>query len=91
MTDEATAARILHDFRHVAVVGISPRPERDSHRVASYLRHVGYVITLVNPLVDRVLDLPVWPSLEAAPAPAAEPAAPVPTEPPTDAEEPPAA
>jgi predicted CoA-binding protein len=69
MTDEATAARILHDFRHVAVVGISPRPERDSHRVASYLRHVGYVITLVNPLVDRVLGLPVWPSLEAAPAP----------------------
>src|SRR6185436_2768834 len=54
---------------HVAVVGISPRIERDSHRVASYLRHVGYQITLVNPLVDRVLDLPVWPSLEAAPAP----------------------
>ena len=23
----------------------------------------------MNPLVDRVLDLPVWPSLEAAPAP----------------------
>lgn len=69
MTDEATAARVLREFRRVAVVGVSPRPERDSHRVASYLRHVGYTVTLVNPLVERVLDMPVWPSLEAAPGP----------------------
>jgi predicted CoA-binding protein len=69
VTDEATAGQVLRDFRHVAVVGISPRIERDSHRVASYLRHVGYVVTLVNPLVDQVLGMQVWPSLEAAPGP----------------------
>lgn len=69
MTDEATAGRVLREFTRIAVVGISPRIERDSHRVASYLRHVGYAITLVNPLVERVLDMPVWPSLEAAPGP----------------------
>jgi uncharacterized protein len=69
MTDEATAGQVLRDFKHITVVGISPRIERDSHRVASYLRHVGYAVTLVNPLVDRVLDMPVWPSLDAVPGP----------------------
>lgn len=69
MTDESTAGRVLRDFRHVTVVGISPRIERDSHRVASYLRHVGYVVTLVNPVVEQVLGMRVWPSLEAVPGP----------------------
>jgi predicted CoA-binding protein len=63
------AARILRDFRHVAVVGISDRPERDSHRVAAYLRRAGYTIVPVNPNVTEVLGLRCWPSLEAAPGP----------------------
>ena len=63
------AARILRDFRRVAVVGISDRPERDSHRVAAYLQRVGYTIIPVNPNVTQVLGLRCWPSLEAAPSP----------------------
>jgi predicted CoA-binding protein len=63
------AARILREFRRVAVVGISDRPERDSHRVAAYLQRAGYTIIPVNPNVTAVLGLRCWPSLEAAPAP----------------------
>ena len=63
------AARILHDYRRIAVVGISDRPERDSHRVAAYLQHAGYVIIPVNPMVTEVLGVRCWPSLEAAPGP----------------------
>jgi hypothetical protein len=63
------AARILREFRRVAVVGISDRPERDSHRVAAYLQRAGYTIVPVNPLVARVLGLPCWPSLREAPLP----------------------
>jgi predicted CoA-binding protein len=66
---EDVAARILREFRRVAVVGISDRPERDSHRVAAYLQRVGYTIVPVNPNVTTVLGLPCWPSLEAAPGP----------------------
>jgi predicted CoA-binding protein len=66
---EDVAARILRDFRRVAVVGISDRPERDSHRVAAYLAHAGYAIVPVNPNVREVLGLRCWPSLEAAPGP----------------------
>ena len=63
------AARILREFRRVAVVGISDRPERDSHRVAAYLQRAGYTIIPVNPNVTQVLGLRCWPSLEAAPGP----------------------
>jgi predicted CoA-binding protein len=63
------AARILREYRRVAVVGISDRPERDSHRVAAYLQRAGYTIIPVNPNVTQVLGLRCWPSLEAAPGP----------------------
>ena len=38
-----------------AVVGISSKPERDSYRVAEYLKDVGYRIVPVNPVIDEVL------------------------------------
>ena len=63
------AARILREFRRVAVVGVSDRPERDSHRVAAYLQQAGYTIIPVNPLVGHVLGLPCWASLHEAPGP----------------------
>ena len=63
------AARILRECRRVAVVGISDRPARDSHRVAAYLQRAGYEIVPVNPNVTEVLGLRCWPSLEAAPGP----------------------
>ena len=63
------AARILRDYRRIAVVGISDRPERDSHRVAAYLAQAGYVIIPVNPNVTQVLGERCWPSLDDAPGP----------------------
>jgi hypothetical protein len=63
------AARILREFRRIAVVGISDRRERDSHRVAAYLEQVGYVIIPVNPNVREVLGQRCWPSLDDAPGP----------------------
>ena len=63
------AARILREYRRVAVVGISDRPDRDSHRVAAYLAQAGYVIIPVNPNVTRVLGERCWPSLDDAPGP----------------------
>jgi predicted CoA-binding protein len=63
------AARILRDYRRIAVVGISDRPDRDSHRVAAYLAQAGYVIIPVNPNVTQVLGERCWPSLDDAPKP----------------------
>ena len=64
---DPVAAEILRRFHRVAVVGISPRPERDSHRVAQYLVDAGYEVVPVNPAVDTVLGRRCWPSLSAAP------------------------
>jgi len=63
------AARILREYRRIAVVGISDRPERDSYRVAAYLAQAGYVIIPVNPNVTQVLGERCWPTLDDAPKP----------------------
>ena len=44
---------ILTGTRVWAVVGCSPDPGRDSHRVASMLQRRGYTVIPVNPLADR--------------------------------------
>jgi uncharacterized protein len=42
---------ILQTTHTIAVVGLSPRFERDSHEVARYLQAAGYRVVPVNPLV----------------------------------------
>ncbi|MDQ6709262.1 MAG: CoA-binding protein [Candidatus Dormibacteraeota bacterium] len=59
--------RILATARTIAVVGLSPDPHRPSHGVARYLQRVGYRVIPVNPLVDRVLGEPAYPSLRDVP------------------------
>ncbi len=39
----------LDDLGAIAVIGLSPRPERDSHRVAAYMQQHGFHIIPVNP------------------------------------------
>ena len=53
----------------IAVVGLSPNPERDSHRVAKYLQEQGYRIIPVNPMVDEVLGERSYPDLKSVPEP----------------------
>src|SRR5437764_1334500 len=51
----------------VAVVGLSDRPDRDSHRVAAYLQRRGYRIIPVNPAVAEVLGEKAYASLKDIP------------------------
>jgi uncharacterized protein len=54
MNPSATAVNIAHllqTTRTIAIVGCSPKPERDSHEVAQYLQSHGYRIVPVNPIV----------------------------------------
>ncbi len=52
----------------IAVVGLSPKPERPSHRVARYLQQAGYRIVPVNPGHPTILGEPSYPTLAAAAA-----------------------
>jgi uncharacterized protein len=62
-------AYILKHHRTVAVVGLSPKPHRDSHEIASYMQRHGWRIIPINPAaqVAEILGEKVYPNLlEAA-------------------------
>jgi hypothetical protein len=67
MADELDIAGLLRRARTIAVVGLSPRPERDSHRVARYLQQHGYRVVPVNPGLAAVLGERCYPELAAVP------------------------
>ena len=58
---------LLKRVRTIAVVGLSPRPNRPSHQVASRMQRFGYRIIPVRPAVDAVLGEKAYPSLEELP------------------------
>lgn len=58
---------ILQSYKVVAVVGLSPNPERQSYRVAQYLKENGYRIIPVNPMTSEVLGEKSYPDLLAVP------------------------
>jgi predicted CoA-binding protein len=57
----------LRQARRIAVVGLSPRPERPSHSVSRYLQRAGYEIVPVRPATSTpILGQPVHPDLRSA-------------------------
>ena len=64
---DAELKKILQKVRSVAVVGLSPDPERDSHKVAAYLKEQGFRIIPVNPTVPEILGEKSYPDLDAIP------------------------
>jgi predicted CoA-binding protein len=65
----ATIHKVLRDSKTIAVVGLSPKPHRPSHQVASYLMEVGYTIIPVNPGQSTILGRTCYPNLRAIPTP----------------------
>lgn len=55
---------MLTETRTWAVVGCSPDPRRDSHRVARVLQERGFRVIPVNPHADEVLGQRCYPSLD---------------------------
>ena len=60
---------ILSSSRTIAVVGLSPKPNRPSYRVASYLKEQGYRIIPVNPKATEILGEVCYPDLSSIPEP----------------------
>jgi uncharacterized protein len=64
----ADRLRLLRRARTVAVVGISPNPNRASYFVTAYLRaETSYRLFFVNPMVDDIMGAPAYPSLADLP------------------------
>jgi len=60
---------ILKNVKTIAIVGISEKPDRDSHQVARYLKDHGYKIIPVNPKYEQVLGEKCYPDLKSIPEP----------------------
>ena len=69
LTEPEEIAALLRAIRRVTVVGCSPKPWRDSHRVARYLIEVGYEGVPVNPEADEIFGLRVYPNVRDMPGP----------------------
>lgn len=64
---ESELRDILDKNKVIAIVGLSPKAERDSNMVARYLQAAGYEIIPVNPAVDEVLGCKSYPTLKDIP------------------------
>lgn len=64
---DAELRSILGDAEVVAVVGVSSKPDRESHQIAEYLQRKGYRIVPVNPNETEVLGEKAYPSLLEVP------------------------
>jgi predicted CoA-binding protein len=64
-----TIEEILRTCRRWAVVGISAKPERDSHHVATFLRERGYTIYPVNPSLESWEGQQAYPDVASIPGP----------------------
>ncbi len=68
MDDKALGA-LLKEIRTIAVVGLTPNPERPAHRVAAYLSRQGYRVVPVHPATGEVLGQKGFPTLRDIPFP----------------------
>jgi predicted CoA-binding protein len=62
-------AKLLDEAKVIAVVGLSPKPERPSYGVARYLKDQGYRIIPVNPGHGEILGETCYRSLADVPGP----------------------
>lgn len=64
---ECDIRNILCSAKTIAVVGISPKEDKPSHKVAKYLIEHGFEVIGVNPGFDRILGAKCYPELKSIP------------------------
>jgi len=55
---------ILENYKKIAVVGLSDKPDRDSYSVANFMLKKGYQVFPVNPNCLKVFDITCYPDLK---------------------------
>lgn len=67
--DDKTIQDLLKACKNIAVVGLSPKPHRDSFMVARYMQRQGYRIIPVHPKAKEILGETVYCDLIHVPDP----------------------
>jgi len=63
INDDAIIKNIFLDCKSIAIIGLSPDPTKDSHKVARYLQEHGYKIYPIYPKEETILGEKVYRSL----------------------------
>jgi hypothetical protein len=64
ITQDKNIRDILNAAKTIAILGLSPKPERDSNRVAVYLKDRGYRIIPIRPAQKEILGEKAYRSLD---------------------------
>ncbi len=70
--NSAIINEMLRQAKTIAVVGMSDKPERASHRIGLYLKRNGYRVLPVNPSVKSIEGVTCYPDLDTAQSAAKE-------------------
>jgi uncharacterized protein len=69
LTTDDDIRSFLSAAKSIAVLGLSPKPDRDSYKVAAYLQQSGYRILPVRPAQAEILGEKAYASLNDIPDP----------------------
>lgn len=64
ITDDGEIKKILENTKSIAVIGLSPKPDRDSYRVSDYMQKKGYRIIPIRPKQKEILGETAYSSLD---------------------------
>ena len=67
--DAEARCALLKRVKTIAVVGLSPNPDRPSYGVSRAMQGYGYTIIPVHPAVKEILGVRAYPHLSEVPAP----------------------
>ena len=66
-SDDATIQHIFSETKSIAIIGLSPDPTKDSHKVAKYLQENGFRIFPVYPKEEIILGEKVYKNVRDIP------------------------
>jgi predicted CoA-binding protein len=64
INEDSDIKDMLENAKTIAILGLSPKPERDSNRVARYLKDHGYKIIPVRPGREEILGRSAFATLD---------------------------
>jgi uncharacterized protein len=67
MERDSVLKEILLSAKTIASVGVSSNPNKESYRIAAYLKAQGYRLIPVNPTVSEIMGEKSYPDLQSIP------------------------
>lgn len=64
LTEDSDIKKVLDESKTIAILGLSPKPQRDSNMVGKYMKDHGFTIIPVRPAQTEVLGEKAYATLD---------------------------